>query len=137
MVDFGRSTPPLSVEELLMDRLRPGDIYTHAYAHVEHREPIVDHQGQCLWIFFGVQLPTVLRLLEELLKLADKGRDVFSYCSTHLFIVGSQFDRSIDRKTAFVLLVRTAFFDHSQINHPRRCFRCTRFFSICGSTAKE
>lgn len=45
MVDFGRSEPPLSIEELFFDHLRPGDIYTHAYAHVSAREPVVDAQG--------------------------------------------------------------------------------------------
>ena len=31
MVDFGGNTPPLSIEELFMKHLRPGDIYTHLY----------------------------------------------------------------------------------------------------------
>jgi len=45
MVDFGRASPPLSIEALFFEHLRPGDIYTHAYAHVSAREPIVDEQG--------------------------------------------------------------------------------------------
>lgn len=46
MVDFGGNTPPLSLEDLLMKHLRPGDILTHAYAHVDGRIPIVDEQGR-------------------------------------------------------------------------------------------
>ncbi|MFN2444378.1 MAG: amidohydrolase/deacetylase family metallohydrolase [Vicinamibacterales bacterium] len=45
MVDFGGHTPPLSLQDLLMKYLRPGDILTHTYAHVEGRTPIVDEQG--------------------------------------------------------------------------------------------
>jgi dihydroorotase len=46
MVDFGGHTPPLSLEDLLLKHLRPGDILTHAYAHVGGRVPIVDEQGK-------------------------------------------------------------------------------------------
>jgi len=46
MVDFGNHKPPLSLEDLLNKHLRPGDILTHAYAHVEGRIPIVDEGGQ-------------------------------------------------------------------------------------------
>lgn len=41
MVDFGGSNPPLSMETLLMEKLRPGDIFTHCYAHVKGRMPLV------------------------------------------------------------------------------------------------
>jgi dihydroorotase len=46
MVDFGGHTPPLSLEDLLLKHLRPGDIFTHTYAHVGGRTPIVDEQGR-------------------------------------------------------------------------------------------
>ena len=46
MVDFGNHTPPLSLEDLLMKHLRPGDILTHTYAHVAGRTPIVDDSGK-------------------------------------------------------------------------------------------
>jgi dihydroorotase len=48
MVDFGRSTPPLSIEELFFKHLRPGDIFTHCYAQLgDTRESIVDtNSGQ-------------------------------------------------------------------------------------------
>ena len=46
MVDFGGHTPPLSLEDLLMKHLRPGDILTHTYAHVAGRIPIVDEGGK-------------------------------------------------------------------------------------------
>jgi len=42
MVDFGVSIPPLSLEELLMKHLRPGDILTHCFAQFASRESIVD-----------------------------------------------------------------------------------------------
>jgi dihydroorotase len=45
MIDFGVSDPPLSMEELFMKHLRPGDIFTHCYAQLESgREYIVDPQ---------------------------------------------------------------------------------------------
>ena len=44
MVDFGGSNPPLSIEELFMQHLRPGDIFTHCFAQLNSREFIVDPQ---------------------------------------------------------------------------------------------
>ncbi len=46
MVDFGGHTPPLSLEDLLLTYLRPGDILTHMYASVSGRTPIVDADGK-------------------------------------------------------------------------------------------
>jgi dihydroorotase len=46
MVDFGGHTPPLSLEDLLLKYLRPGDILTHTYASVRGRVPIVDENGK-------------------------------------------------------------------------------------------
>jgi dihydroorotase len=48
MVDFGGHIPPLSTEELFTKHLRPGDIFTHAFARVNGRMPIVDDQGRLL-----------------------------------------------------------------------------------------
>jgi dihydroorotase len=42
IVDFGGNKPPLSIQTLFFDKLRPGDIFTHCYAHVSQREPVVD-----------------------------------------------------------------------------------------------
>lgn len=42
IIDFGGSDPPLSIEELYMQHLRPGDIYTHAFGQLDSREAIVD-----------------------------------------------------------------------------------------------
>ena len=42
IVDFGGSTPPLSIEELFMKHLRPGDIFTHCFGQLAGREFIVD-----------------------------------------------------------------------------------------------
>jgi len=42
MIDFGGSEPPLSLEELFMKHLRPGDIFTHCFGQVRGRESIVD-----------------------------------------------------------------------------------------------
>jgi dihydroorotase len=42
MIDFGGSNPPLPIQELFMKRLRPGDIFTHAYGQLATREAIVD-----------------------------------------------------------------------------------------------
>jgi dihydroorotase len=46
MIDFGGSKPPLSIEELFMDHLRSGDIFTHCYASLGSREAIVDENGK-------------------------------------------------------------------------------------------
>jgi len=46
MVDFGGTKPPLSIEDLFMKHLRPGDIFTHAFAELDSRIPIVDPQGK-------------------------------------------------------------------------------------------
>lgn len=52
MVDFGKSNPPLAIEDLFMKYLRPGDIFTHVYRYdteydsqgkmIEHKQAIVD-----------------------------------------------------------------------------------------------
>jgi dihydroorotase len=42
MIDFGSSTPPLSIEELFTKHLRPGDIFTHCFGQLRDREPVVD-----------------------------------------------------------------------------------------------
>ena len=46
MVDFGDHDPPLSLRELLLEHLRPGDIFTHTYAVIEGRGKVVDERGQ-------------------------------------------------------------------------------------------
>lgn len=48
MIDFGGTLPALSIEELFMKHLRPGDIFTHAFAQLASRMPIVDAQGKLL-----------------------------------------------------------------------------------------
>jgi dihydroorotase len=45
MIDFGGNTPPLSIEELFMKHLRPGDIFTHCFGQLASREYIVDVQA--------------------------------------------------------------------------------------------
>ena len=47
MVDFGEHHPPLSIEELFMKRLRPGDMFTHTYSYgPADRETVVDENGK-------------------------------------------------------------------------------------------
>ncbi len=49
MVDFGGASPPLSLEKLFFDYLRPGDIFTHCYALLgdqDSRQSIVNQQGE-------------------------------------------------------------------------------------------
>lgn len=55
MIDFGGSNPELSIETLFMEKLRPGDIFTHTYAHVKGRIPIVDEQGKVRDFAFKAQ----------------------------------------------------------------------------------
>ncbi len=45
MIDFGGHEPELSLESLLLEHLRPGDIFTHMYAAVRGRIPITDEKG--------------------------------------------------------------------------------------------
>lgn len=45
MVDFGSADPPLSLEELVLEKLRPGDIYTHMYGGSGSREAVIDEEG--------------------------------------------------------------------------------------------
>ncbi len=45
MIDFGSADPPLAIEDLFFDHLRPGDIFTHAYANLNGRQSIVDENG--------------------------------------------------------------------------------------------
>jgi dihydroorotase len=42
MIDFGESATPLSMQELFLQHLRPGDIFTHCFAQLKGRESIVD-----------------------------------------------------------------------------------------------
>ena len=43
MIDFGGADPPLSIEELFMKHLRPGDIFSHCFAQLPSgREYVVD-----------------------------------------------------------------------------------------------
>jgi dihydroorotase len=42
MIDFGGSVPPLSIEELFRDHLRPGDIFTHCFGQLKERQCLVD-----------------------------------------------------------------------------------------------
>ncbi|MDY0098934.1 MAG: amidohydrolase/deacetylase family metallohydrolase [Bacteroidales bacterium] len=56
MIDFGSATPPLSLEELFMKHLRPGDIFTHAYAYFpESRESVIDENGKVKPFVFEAQ----------------------------------------------------------------------------------
>jgi dihydroorotase len=56
MIDFGGATPPLPLEELLMKHLRPGDIYTHAYAYFpDSRDAVIDENGKVKPVVFEAQ----------------------------------------------------------------------------------
>lgn len=55
MVDFGGSEPELSLETLFMEKLRPGDVFTHVYAHVKGRTPIVNENGKVADFAFAAQ----------------------------------------------------------------------------------
>jgi len=55
MIDFGGSEPELSIKTLFLEKLRPGDIFTHAYAHVKGRTPIVDENGKVRDFVFEAQ----------------------------------------------------------------------------------
>jgi dihydroorotase len=42
MIDFGDNPTPLSLKELFLKHMRPGDIFTHCFAELKGREYIVD-----------------------------------------------------------------------------------------------
>jgi dihydroorotase len=42
MIDFGENNSPLSLQELFMERLRSGDIFTHCFAQLKGRQTLVD-----------------------------------------------------------------------------------------------
>lgn len=46
MVDFGDYKPELSLEDLLLRRLRPGDVFTHVYAKIEGRTSVIGDDGR-------------------------------------------------------------------------------------------
>lgn len=55
MIDFGGSKPELPLETLFLEKLRPGDIFTHAYANVNGRTAIVDNNGKVRPFVFEAQ----------------------------------------------------------------------------------
>lgn len=56
MVDLGEHHPPLSIEELFMKHLRPGDIWTHTYANApQDREVPVGENGKVKPFIFEAQ----------------------------------------------------------------------------------
>ncbi|WP_299530128.1 amidohydrolase/deacetylase family metallohydrolase [Ulvibacterium sp.] len=55
MIDFGGSEPELSIKNLFLEKLRPGDIFTHAYANVKGRTPIVNENGKVRDFVFEAQ----------------------------------------------------------------------------------
>jgi dihydroorotase len=42
MIDFGEHLPPMPLKQLFENHLRPHDIFTHCFAQLEDREPVVD-----------------------------------------------------------------------------------------------
>lgn len=55
MVDFGGHDPPRSLENLLMEVLRPGDILTHTHFSSDTREGAIDELGQVRPYIFAAQ----------------------------------------------------------------------------------
>ncbi|MBK5278336.1 MAG: amidohydrolase/deacetylase family metallohydrolase [Bacteroidia bacterium] len=56
MVDFGEHDPPLSIESLFMQHLRPGDIFTHTFSYgPKQRETVVDENNRVKPFIFEAQ----------------------------------------------------------------------------------
>lgn len=57
MVDFGENEPANSIEELFMQHLRPGDIFTHTYSYLSSgvRESVVNDKGKVKPFIFDAQ----------------------------------------------------------------------------------
>ncbi len=60
MIDFGGSEPELSLKTLLLEKLRAGDIFTHAYANVKGRTPVVAANGKVRDFVFEAQKKGVI-----------------------------------------------------------------------------
>ena len=48
MIDFGEHIPPMPIRELFEQHLRPHEIFTHCFAQLEDREPIVNPKTNTL-----------------------------------------------------------------------------------------
>jgi dihydroorotase len=55
MVDFGEHDPPNSIRSLFLEHLRPGDMFTHTFAHISQREAVVDDNGRVKPFVFEAQ----------------------------------------------------------------------------------
>ncbi|MDH3649267.1 MAG: amidohydrolase/deacetylase family metallohydrolase [Saprospiraceae bacterium] len=55
MVDFGEHDPMLSIKTLFLEKLRPGDIFTHTYSYTKGREPVVDENFKVKPFIFEAQ----------------------------------------------------------------------------------
>ncbi len=55
MVDFGEHDPMLSIKTLFLEKLRPGDIFTHTYSYTNNRETVVDENNQVKSFIFQAQ----------------------------------------------------------------------------------
>jgi len=55
MVDFGEHDPTNSIKSLFLEHLRPGDMFTHTYAHIQPRECVVDETGKVKPFVFEAQ----------------------------------------------------------------------------------
>ncbi len=55
MIDFGGSDPHLDMKTLLLEKLRPGDIFTHCYANVKGRTALVNEEGKVRPYVFEAQ----------------------------------------------------------------------------------
>ncbi len=61
MVDFGEHDPPLSIEDLFMKHLRPGDIFTHTFSYgPANRETVVDENGKVKPFIYTAQKRGIL-----------------------------------------------------------------------------
>ena len=60
MVDFGEHDPPRSLETLLGEILRPGDMFSHTYSNTRGRETVVDENGRVRPYIFAAQERGVL-----------------------------------------------------------------------------
>lgn len=55
MVDFGEHDPPLPLDTLLLEKLRPGDMFTHTYSYTRGREAVVDENFHVKPFIFEAQ----------------------------------------------------------------------------------
>jgi len=124
MIDFGEHLPPMSIRDLFEAHLRPHDIFTHCFAQLEDRKPIVDpkthhlkpfvRSAQQKGIAFDVGYGEISFTFSQAIPAINEGflpnsisTDLHNGTSHDILDIGSQFlDMGVDLPTVIALVTR-------------------------------